>query len=1214
MRNNRCKHCSLPFPNGEALRRHYGQQTACGQEWREETHRKFAEQMAFAQSTRQPSPLPDLPLDVDDMMVDNVDEYVQFVEGSSSGHPRLRDLSEVPQVEPMPIPEQPAYYEHHPGGAGRTYGWRKTRWEWMREERLSGAKDRWGGFGCEEVWELGRWLMKSGLSQTEIDKYLKLKITKNRTKLPFHNKRAFFKIIDDLPTSEVPGFVCQTIRVEGTMKTADGEPLVEHLELWKRDPVECVREIISNPSLRDSLRYAPIRIFTDPERTERVYNEMWTGSWWWDAQDRLPEGSTIAPIIVASDATQLSQFGGDKKAWPVYITIGNVKKGVRRQPNRRATLLLGYLPVTDLECFLEGDRSTQQRILFHFAMSQLLEPLIEAGHNGVEMVCADGNIRHVYPIIAAYVADFPEQCLIACCKQSRCPRCKVGHKERGDPLNKPGINSAPRTHTDIYRNIHNFHENKPNTLVKDGIREDVLAPFWVDLPHCDIFSSITPDILHQLHKGVFKSHLVDWCVEAMGQEEVDRRFKVIPRHAGLRHFEKGISVLKQWTGTEAKHLESVIVGVLAGGVDSKIFRAARALVDFIYYAQFSSHSTTSLRYMEDCLAEFDKYKQGFIDANIRTHFNIPKLHSIRHYTPSIPVRGTPDGYNTELPERLHIDLAKDGYRASNRRDYVPQMITWLRRQESIDAYTTFLSWIMPQYEAADFNSTKDEETGEEEEEIVEEEEETEEEQSEQQETVASHIRDFGGNIEEARELPRPPGSTIWNNQTVHILAREPPFPSVKVSILEDKYGAVDLIPCVTTFIRKNLPQCKISPTRLDRYPVYNRVRLLYHSLQGFGEAPENDTIRASPALPPTRPWRKPTPPFFDTALVDTTGKADVLGFEDVDVVQVRVIFRLPPEIAEYPHTLAYVEYFTGRRVVSDTHGMWVVRRAMVNQKRKAGIIRVDSIRSSCHLFPRFGHEVDPTWDADTIFDRCERFFTDGDTTKTFPLKPSSEELPEAMETHAQATSQAQAGLSLAQCPTPPGLDPLQQSHRLAFSDRHPLDSIIRMQQNILTLTPDSHPDKASFLNNYGNSLHQRFDFQGDIADLAQAISAHQEALNLTPDGHPSQASFLNNLGNSLQSRFRLLGRLEDLNNAIAYQQRAVDLAAGKSDQAAFLNNLGNSFHRRFQHLGNLIDLECAISAQERAVELTPDENPSKAAYMNNLAVSFQSRYSVKEVI
>lgn len=70
-------------------------------------------------------------------------------------------------------------------------------------------------------------------------------------------------------------------------------------------------------------------------------------------QDRLPPGATIAPVILASDKTKLSQFQGDKEAWPVYMTIGNITKDIHRQPSGHATVLIGYLPVPKFECFLE---------------------------------------------------------------------------------------------------------------------------------------------------------------------------------------------------------------------------------------------------------------------------------------------------------------------------------------------------------------------------------------------------------------------------------------------------------------------------------------------------------------------------------------------------------------------------------------------------------------------------------------------------------------------------------------------------------------------------------------------------------------------------------------------------------------------------------------------------------------------------------------------
>ena len=108
-------------------------------------------------------------------------------------------------------------------------------------------------------------------------------------------------------------------------------------------------------------------------------------------KERLPSGATIAPVIIASDKTQLSRFKGDKTAWPVYLSIGNLSKKVRHEPSQHGSILLGYLPVSKLASF--EDNSIAGYRLFHYCMKQLLRPLVTAGQNGVEIVCADGQVR-----------------------------------------------------------------------------------------------------------------------------------------------------------------------------------------------------------------------------------------------------------------------------------------------------------------------------------------------------------------------------------------------------------------------------------------------------------------------------------------------------------------------------------------------------------------------------------------------------------------------------------------------------------------------------------------------------------------------------------------------------------------------------------------------------------------------------------------------------
>ena len=133
------------------------------------------------------------------------------------------------------------------------------------------------------------------------------------------------------------------------------------------------------------------------------------------------------------------------------------------------------------------------------------------------------------------------------------------------------------------------------------------------------------------------------------------------------------------------------MGCLIGAIPKKGLLAVKSILDFVYLAQFSTHDSDTLKYIEDALITWEENRSFFLETGIRDDFNIPKFHSLLHYIDSIRLFGTTDNYNTEMFERLHIDFAKHGWRASNKRDEFSQMISWLSRQEKIDSFESYLS-------------------------------------------------------------------------------------------------------------------------------------------------------------------------------------------------------------------------------------------------------------------------------------------------------------------------------------------------------------------------------------------------------------------------------------------------------------------------------------------------------------------------------------------
>ena len=146
----------------------------------------------------------------------------------------------------------------------------------------------------------------------------------------------------------------------------------------------------------------------------------------------------------------------------------------------------------------------------------MLRPLITAGRTGVKMTCTDSFICWIFPILAAYIANHPEQCLVSCCLENRCPHCLVGRDERGDQYRSPLRDQVSTTATLAQ---HGRGED-PYRFDDEGLRA-VHYPLWADLPRTDIFACITPDILHQLYKGIFKDHLLKWCTSLVSEAEID---------------------------------------------------------------------------------------------------------------------------------------------------------------------------------------------------------------------------------------------------------------------------------------------------------------------------------------------------------------------------------------------------------------------------------------------------------------------------------------------------------------------------------------------------------------------------------------------------------------------------------------------------------------------------------------------------------------------
>ncbi len=415
--------------------------------------------------------------------------------------------------------------------------------------------------------------------------------------------------------------------------------------------------------------------------------------------DDVSEGETLGLVILGSDRTHLNNCSGDKKAHCVYMSCGNVSKDLRVKESARCWMKIAEVPVVK---FLQKEHQgiLSQR-LYHICMDMVTTSLKKCSHEPVKMTDATGVKRLVRTILLSHIADYPEQQLIACVSGSSSPVSFAKYDNFGSSEMQ-----NPRTGDFTLRRIKQLLQT-PNVNVTKfrHYKRQVLSlqlngvykPYWRNWKFADPSVFLTPDALHQWHK-FFNDHILTWAKIILGKRELDRRYALLQRRIGYRHFSEGFTRFSQHTLRESRELQRTFIAIIAGHqkVNDSAMRAFRALLEFIYYAQFNTHSTTSLSKLETSLSLFHANKVGLVAAGARDgpnmdgSFHIPKLESMQHVRRRVELLGSLQQYSTEQIERCHITMAKQPYRATNKKNFEEQVCRNLDRHDKIAHFSLYL--------------------------------------------------------------------------------------------------------------------------------------------------------------------------------------------------------------------------------------------------------------------------------------------------------------------------------------------------------------------------------------------------------------------------------------------------------------------------------------------------------------------------------------------
>ncbi|KAJ7114416.1 hypothetical protein C8R44DRAFT_630053 [Mycena epipterygia] len=795
--------------------------------------------------------------------------------------------------------------------------------------RTAARDDDWTPYEDDIQFNLADFLFrKVQMSSKNINHLLELwalSLMKHDDLGTFRDYKDIYETIDATKVGDAP-WKCF---VTTPMAVGDDAPAWarQKYEVWYRDPEVVVANMLDNPDFDGAFDTTPY-VHLDAENKRR-WSDFMSANFAWRHSDRIYEddpdtkGAMYTPLFFGSDKTTVSVATGDVEYHPAYISLGNPHNTIRRG-HRNAVVPFAFLAIPKSDRKYDNDPAfrTFKRQLYHASLAAILATLKPGMEKPVVRRCPDGHFRRVIYDFGPFIADYPEQVMLAGIVQNWCAKCTAL------PTDLDGGISGRRTHELTDEVLAAF--NSDILWDEYGIDADII-PFTRDFPRADIHEMLSSDLLHQVIKGSFKDHLVTWVGEYLHIEhtkaeadkimdEIDRRrIAAVPAFPCLRRFKQGRR-FKQWTGDDSKALMKVYLPAIKGLVPPEIVQAISAFLDFCYLVRRADFDEDTLTEINEAIQRFHAHREIFRTLGVRPDgFSLPRQHSIIHYPRNIEDFGAPGGVCSSITESRHITAVKKPWRRSSRYEALSQMLQTNQRLDKLAAARADFverGMLPPTHAPPPKNSDDDD----------------------------------GGPVDDARV----------EGNVVLARKRERSYPRFAEDLAQHiNFPAFPTL--LANFLSHQLYSDASSDTsdaELDASDIATHPISVFHSAIATFYAPSDtsgmrgmrrERIRSTPS------WRRHGPRRDCAFAVENQAER---GFRGMSVVRVSLFFSFTHDGVDYP--CALVEWFkkVGRSPDIET-GMWVVEPEYRGRNRLVTIVHLDTLLRGAHLIPVYGSKHIP---------------------------------------------------------------------------------------------------------------------------------------------------------------------------------------------------------------------------------------------------------------
>ena len=186
-------------------------------------------------------------------------------------------------------------------------------------------------------------------------------------------------------------------------------------------------------------------------------------------------------------------------------------------------------------------------------------PKAESGYYNV--LCADGNFTCCKPVLAAWLADWPEYSNLHHLEWQVCFWCECTKNELRNYI--PPDKQHPRQDRNLYRTL-----SDANTKTANGelLSRHVHRAFNVFQPVPCIVSHLPkPDLPHTMQIGML-AHLQKWIFHFMKtHDRLDKHNAIwlsLPAYHDLTRKNKSYEEVSQWNGKKMKEMSQYLLGVV----------------------------------------------------------------------------------------------------------------------------------------------------------------------------------------------------------------------------------------------------------------------------------------------------------------------------------------------------------------------------------------------------------------------------------------------------------------------------------------------------------------------------------------------------------------------------------------------------------------------------------------------------------------------------